>query len=216
MTRGWRRPILASNRVFTLLKCRSPSSREAFLRAWRGDRRQSLRCVVEQAPPGPFPVPEFDGIDVAPAGAEPVHADPASLDPSLSTRVAARQHIVIDRGRGPAKFMSILRRKQGTTPEQFSEYWLKKHATLVQREIEVSRHFRAYVQNHCVAGSSVSLGGDGPGRDVDGIVEIWFESLDSLLEAMFSNAYLGALRRDEANFVNLPNSRMLVVEEGGP
>ena len=114
---------------------------------------------------------------------------------------------VLDRGLGPVKFMSLLRRKEGTTPEEFSDYWFGRHAPLVKTIVEVSKYFRGYVQNHCIPGTRVG------GSEVDGIVEIWFASLDELKAAMFSANYMGELRADEAKFVALPNRRMLVVED---
>lgn len=205
------RPTLASEvgggtREFALLRRRPGLAREAFLARWRASSATSLRNVVEQDPPDIFPRPEFDGIEISTnaGGADPLED---IVDRQATTLVRARAFPVIDRGFGPVKFMSVLRRKQGTTAQAFSDYWLRRHAPLVESIVEVSTYFRGYVQNHCIPGTQVG------GSPIDGIVEIWFASLADLEAAMFSTNYMGALRADEERFVALPNRRMLVVEE---
>ncbi|MEP7300122.1 MAG: EthD domain-containing protein [Caldimonas sp.] len=184
---------------------------ERFVDTWRAagsGRSGLLRNVVDQNPPEVYTRPEFDGIEIvvgdAAGSAEGLRE---VLDPETTTFVRAREFAVLDRGFGPVKFMSLLRRKEGTTPEEFSDYWFGSHAPLVKTIVEVSKYFKGYVQNHCVPETRVG------GREVDGIVEIWFSSLEDLRAAMFSSNYMGDLRADEANFVALPNRRMLVVED---
>ena len=195
-------------REFALLRRRPGVAREAFVARWRASSAASLRNVVDPAPPTAFPPPAFDGIEISTqARSAGLLAD--ILDQEATTLVRARAFPVIDRGLGPVKFMSLLRRREGTTPEAFSEYWFRRHAPLVESVVEVSKHFRGYVQNHCVPGTRIG------GSPVDGIVEIWFDSIDDLQAAMFSTNYLGELRADEERFVALPNRRMLVAEERG-
>ncbi|MCC6209882.1 MAG: EthD domain-containing protein [Burkholderiales bacterium] len=190
-------------------------SHVCFVEQWRAaaqDRKGVRRNVVEQSPPEIFPSPAFDGIEistVASAGSELRDI----IEPSASFLVRAREHRVLDRGLGPVKFMSLLRRKAGMTPEEFSRYWLHNHALLVEQIVAISRYFRGYVQNHCVAGTQRSMTGAAAEGEVDGIVEIWFDSLYDLKAAMFSSTYMKDLRADEAKFVALPNRRMLLIED---
>lgn len=199
-------------RSFALLRRKAAVSHGQFVERWRAAAAGCsglLRNVVDQDPPEVYPRPEFDGIEIAAGGAGSAEGLRDILDPDASTFVRAREFPVLDRGFGPVKFMSLLRRREGTTPEEFSDYWFGRHAPLVKKIVEVSRFFKGYVQNHCIPGTRIG------GREVDGIVEIWFAGIEELKAAMFSANYMGELRADEAKFVALPNRRMLVAEERG-
>ena len=53
------------------------------------------------------------------------------LDTAASVRFAAIEHVIAV-GSGPVKFMSLLRRKPGLTPEEFSNEWRHTHADIVR------------------------------------------------------------------------------------
>jgi uncharacterized protein (TIGR02118 family) len=104
-----------------------------------------------------------------------------------------------------------LRRREGTTREDFHRYWREEHARLVARHAEIL-HIRRYVQtpisdtefNEALAG----LRGSEP-RFYDGVAELWWDSLEDLAVVMSDQAALAAaqeLLEDEQRFIDLPNS----------
>jgi uncharacterized protein (TIGR02118 family) len=116
------------------------------------------------------------------------------------------------------KLVFTIRRREDMTREEFQRYWREQHAQLVKHHAEVLR-IRRYVQTHArdtdldeaLAGSR----GIEP-RYYDGVAELWWESLEDLLEASTSDAgqIAGqALLEDEQRFIDLPNSRIWLGEE---
>jgi uncharacterized protein (TIGR02118 family) len=81
------------------------------------------------------------------------------------------------------KRMSLLRRRADVSPEQFLHEWREVHGTLVKTMPGI----RGYRQNYITArqspkGTSVAY----DGLPIDGIVELWFDSKESL-DAAFSS-----------------------------
>lgn len=128
-----------------------------------------------------------------------------------SVSFLAEEHIIRE-GRGAVKFMSLLRRKRGLSPAAFSEAWRGRHAALVQSVEEVWCLFRGYRQNHIIPGTCRNLDGSDMALPYDGIVEIWFDNLADLKQAMMSERYREVVRPDEETFVDLPNTRMFSTE----
>lgn len=91
-------------------------------------------------------------------------------------------------------------RKTGLSYEEFSDYWLNRHAALVKGVPEFMRHIRRYVQHHRAPGETEagSLFGDHP--DYDGVGEIWFDSREAMTAAFAEPRYLEIIRPDEEKF----------------
>ena len=85
------------------------------------------------------------------------------------------------------------------TKEAFNNYWLKVHAPLVKKLPGIIR----YVQNRIIQN------GD-PESQVDGYVELWFESL-AAFEKAFESPAGQKLRQDDKNFIG--SIHMMFVEE---
>ncbi len=104
------------------------------------------------------------------------------------------------------KLIGLVKRKAGMTQEEFSRYWEKEHGPLVARVFPGAKR---YVQNH-----PVKLPGGGEPQ-VDGVVEIWFDDLESFLAA--SDFYRGdrgkVIRDDEDKFIDRSQMVFLVAEE---
>lgn len=216
-------------KAFTLLKRNPNVSHEEFRSRLRaaytassqggGGTLRSVRNVIEQAPKLPFPHDRFDGISeewLIAGNSSPHTVDDRIanyVDASRSITVLAKEVVIADRGGGPVKFMSLLRRKEGIDTAEFGRYWAEEHARLVLSVPEVAKHFRRYVQNHCIPSTLRSLDSTKCETNVDGIVEIWFDSISSLEAAMTSARYVEAIRPDEEKFVALPNIRLLAQEE---
>lgn len=116
------------------------------------------------------------------------------------------------------KLVFTIRRREGMTRDDFQRYWRNEHAQLVERHAEVLR-IRRYVQTHArdtdadeaLAGSR----GSEP-RHYDGVAELWWDSVEDLLEASSSEEgqiAANALLEDERRFIDLPSSPIWLGEE---
>lgn len=117
------------------------------------------------------------------------------------------------------KIMFCLRRRPHLTPEAFQDYWLTRHAPLVLARAR-RLGIRRYVQSHTL--TDPRLGGLAhdrafTGEPFDGVAELWLDSASVLYpRSDASEAAMQAgrdLLADEANFIDLPNSPIFVVEE---
>jgi uncharacterized protein (TIGR02118 family) len=116
------------------------------------------------------------------------------------------------------KLVFTIRRRPGTTREEFQRYWSDEHARLVERHAEVLR-IRRYVQTHARetdADAAISgARGSEPGQ-YDGVAELWWETVEDLLAASSSEQgqiAAAALLEDERRFIDLPNSPVWLGEE---
>lgn len=103
------------------------------------------------------------------------------------------------------KSIVVAHRKAGMTREEFSQYWLEKHAPLAARLIP---GVRRYVQNHLVTIPGMEYEGDG-------IVEMWYDDISAWRKSMqyIHSPEAKALAEDGAKFCDLRNSRVWIVEE---
>jgi uncharacterized protein (TIGR02118 family) len=116
------------------------------------------------------------------------------------------------------KLVFTLRRREDMTREEFQRYWREQHAPLVRRHADALA-IRRYVQVHArdtpldeaVAGAR----GSEP-RFYDGVAELWWDSVEELVEAFSSDAGQAAgqeLLEDEMRFIDLPRSPLWLGEE---
>jgi uncharacterized protein (TIGR02118 family) len=116
------------------------------------------------------------------------------------------------------KLVFVIRRLDGMTREEFQRYWREEHAQLVKRHAAVLR-VRRYVQTHArdtdlddaLAGSR----GSEP-RQYDGVAELWWDSIDDLVQAATSEegqTAQQALLEDERRFIDVANSPIWLGEE---
>jgi uncharacterized protein (TIGR02118 family) len=116
------------------------------------------------------------------------------------------------------KLVFTLRRRPELSREEFQRYWRDRHAPLVARNAEALR-IRRYVQTHAretaVDEALAAARGSEP-RYHDGVAEVWWDSLDDVLEALGTEAGQAAaaeLLEDERRFIDLPNSPLWLGEE---
>jgi uncharacterized protein (TIGR02118 family) len=116
------------------------------------------------------------------------------------------------------KLVFVIRRREGMTREEFQRYWTEEHAQLVKCHAGVLR-VRRYVQTHArdtdlddaLAGSR----GSEP-RQYDGVAELWWDSIDDLVQAATSEegqTAQQALLEDERRFIDVANSPIWLGEE---
>lgn len=107
------------------------------------------------------------------------------------------------------KYIICATRKAGMTHEEFSAYWRNHHGPLVKSVPEFMCHVRKYVQCHLVA-DSVPLGVAG---SHDGVAELWFDSVEELVNAFNEPRYLEIIRPDELKFVDARECISFITEE---
>lgn len=110
-----------------------------------------------------------------------------------------------------------LRRLPGTSAEEFSRYWREEHAELFRRYAAVLG-VRRYTQSHRVPGAMTEAlrSHRGAPDGFDGVAEVWFDDLGSLLAAVSSEggrAAGEALIEDERRFVDHAQSPIWITEE---
>ena len=116
------------------------------------------------------------------------------------------------------KFVFTMRRREGMTREEFLEYWREEHAALIERHAR-TLHIRRYVQTHARDTDLDSAVADPRGsepRQYDGMAELWWDSLEDLIEAFSSDEGQAAAQEmleDERRFVDLPRSPLWLGEE---
>ncbi|MDP6343060.1 MAG: EthD family reductase [Alphaproteobacteria bacterium] len=103
------------------------------------------------------------------------------------------------------KRISLLTRKPGLSREEFNDHWLKVHAPFVDKLPGVIR----YVQNH-IADDAHRHDLPSGGQAVDGIVELWFEDVESR-DAAFATKQAKEAWADGALFIGSVTT--FVIEE---
>lgn len=92
------------------------------------------------------------------------------------------------------KLFFILRRKPGMSKQEFSDYWKNVHAPLVRKLPGITR----YLQHHVSTIPRPEY--EQTEEPVDGIVETWWPSMETLVQAQHS-AEFAAVLADEPNFI---------------
>ena len=101
------------------------------------------------------------------------------------------------------KSLSFLKRKPGLSREEFLRHWKEKHGPLAAKVVP---GLKKYVQCHPVPGIE---------SDIDGIVELWWDSIESF-QAFLSwrqSDAANVLKEDEEKFVDTRQWNRFVAEE---
>ena len=104
------------------------------------------------------------------------------------------------------KMTILLRRKQGTSHEEFVSHHRNNHAPLFSSLPEVEQFVRRYVQCHATGDQLPGL----PDNHIDGSTELWFDDLAGLAGVFESQNYLDTIRPDEEKFLDLHACEFLV------
>jgi uncharacterized protein (TIGR02118 family) len=116
------------------------------------------------------------------------------------------------------KLVFCLRRLPTLSVSEFHRYWVENHAELVRQHAQVLR-IRRYTQSHTFSDPRLSPVIKARGGQVDpfdGVAELWWDSVEDLIEAGSSpeGRIAGqALRSDEQTFIDLPNSPLFFARE---
>jgi uncharacterized protein (TIGR02118 family) len=107
------------------------------------------------------------------------------------------------------KMTILLRRKAGTTHEQFVSHHRNAHAPLFSSLPEVKQYVKRYVQCHATGDELPGL----PDNHIDGSTELWFDDLAGLAGVFQSPSYMSTIRPDEESFLDLHACEFLVSME---
>jgi len=107
------------------------------------------------------------------------------------------------------KFTILLRRRAGTSHQDFVSYHINNHAALFASLPEVKQYVRRYVQCHPLPVSLPGL----PPPEYDGITEIWFDNADAIGKVFGSTDYMELIRTDEEKFLDMQGCSFLISTE---
>jgi hypothetical protein len=115
------------------------------------------------------------------------------------------------------KLVYVITRRADLSAEAFHDYWLRRHGPLVAEQARALR-LRKYVQSHLIdhpANEDMRAvrGMLGP---VDGITEVWWDSVEDLRDAYGTpeGAASGrTLATDEETFIDFANSHVFLTRE---
>lgn len=107
------------------------------------------------------------------------------------------------------KFTIVLRRKPGTTHEEFVDHHRNRHAPLFTSLPEVQANVRRYVQCHAVGAALPGM----PDSKIDGTTELWFDDVAGIAAVFASPNYLATIRPDEERFLDLHACEFLIGTE---
>src|SRR5512138_3778811 len=100
-------------------------------------------------------------------------------------------------------------RKQGTTLQEFSDYWTQKDWPLIAAQPGSGDHSVAYTQLHR---QDLDLPGV-PLADHDGVAQITFDRVEGALAFFTSDSYTNVIAKDEENFLDRSRTRILFASE---
>lgn len=115
------------------------------------------------------------------------------------------------------KLTFCLKRQPHLSREEFQEYWRNVHGPIVQKHAAVL-NVRRYVQHHVSTdpiNTAIRKGRGGP-ESFDGIAELWFDSIESMMaptDTPEGKAAMKALREDEVRFIDAAHSPVSVGED---
>ncbi len=101
------------------------------------------------------------------------------------------------------KTISLAHRKPGLTHAEFNKHWLHTHGPLAAKLIP---HVKRYVQNHYIEVPGMEFEGDG-------IVEMWYDSVEDWQKSMKAIGESPELVKDGTSFAQMKPGGLWVVEE---
>ncbi len=109
--------------------------------------------------------------------------------------------------------MFFLHRAPHLTREEFSHYWLAKHAAIVAK---VASRQTCYCQLHATdhpAQRAIAADRGTAPATFDGIAEVVFDSVEDALGVPELSVYDTLLKEDEKQFIDMPRSLVMIVDE---
>lgn len=138
----------------------------------------------------------------------------AGIDVDNSRTVLADEHI-IKPGTAAVKGTFLSRRRPDSTVAEYLAYWRGNHADIIQAQKDFFAFVRAYVQNHFVPGSFVTLSGGMLTQEeaFDGSPQMWFDSPQDIYDAFTTDGYHKHIKEDEKILVKVGCSQSFIARE---
>ncbi len=99
--------------------------------------------------------------------------------------------------------ITIIKKKQGLSYENFQNYWKNEHAEIVTRSPLVG----TYVQSHPIYNDTLTFE-----DTIDGIAEIWFEDTNAMRTLAATKEYRD-IQNDEKVFIDGKAVRLIIAED---
>lgn len=115
------------------------------------------------------------------------------------------------------KLVYVIKRRPDLSPEAFYDYWLNKHGPLVKsksKDLRIVRYVQSHLIDHPANEAMRSL--RGMLEPVDGITEVWWNSLEDMQAAYATaegQAAGAVLAEDEAKFIDFSGSQVFMTNE---
>jgi len=115
------------------------------------------------------------------------------------------------------KFTECIRRAPSLSHEEFLDYWLNAHGTLVKSlfaDLKMGRYVQSHTLRHPVYDAIRK--NRGTGEPYDGIVEVRYDSREAMERSFVTPAMKAAnqqLREDEKHFIDWAASSAFFTEE---
>jgi len=114
------------------------------------------------------------------------------------------------------RLFAFLRRRRGSTVEEFLDHWQHHHGPLIADTPELARHLVRYEQHPRHRPTALS-GSEG----VDGVAVQWFETLDDFAGFLSEPAYAELVAPDERRLLDMDAVEFVVCDGphvviGGP
>jgi uncharacterized protein (TIGR02118 family) len=106
------------------------------------------------------------------------------------------------------KMFAILRRKPGTTVEEFRDHWKNRHGPLILSRPNLARHIVRYEQHPRHRGDAMS-----GTKGVDGVAVQWFNSIDDFIAFCSEPEYAEYIAPDEKRFLDVDTIEFLITDE---
>jgi uncharacterized protein (TIGR02118 family) len=115
------------------------------------------------------------------------------------------------------KLVYVITRRADYSSAAFYDYWLNRHGPLVAKQA-AALHLRKYVQSHTVddPGNEAMRSVRGMLPPVDGITEVWWDSLADMQAAYATPEGIASgriLSEDEAKFIDFTKSQVFLTQE---
>lgn len=115
------------------------------------------------------------------------------------------------------KMLYCMRRRPGMSEEEFNAYWREKHTPLAAK-LAPALNLKRYVQTHNldIPFNDILQRSRGLGERYDGAGELWWGSVDEMIDALSNDEGMDAnmsFIEDEGNFIDFANSRAWICED---
>ena len=108
------------------------------------------------------------------------------------------------------KVFSFLKRKTGTSEEQFLKFWRETYGPLLTSSDAFKQHINGYLQNDIMPGNPL---GAGATNMFDGVDEMWFKDVEAVKRFYGSPEILKAITEDQAKFADQSRTLAVLTEE---